>query len=131
MAIQWTNDLAVGIQDIDDQHRELFARVGALVDATHELDAGQVTKLFDFLDSYTRDHFLYEEEVQHRTGYPRRNEHKKMHEWFIANLAKLRARYSADGDSDTLRLQLKHFVSDWLVKHIRIEDADLANYLTS
>lgn len=33
MPIQWTQDLAVGVEEIDAQHRELYANVASLHEA--------------------------------------------------------------------------------------------------
>jgi len=36
MAIEWTNDLATGVSEIDYQHKELFRRINSLLDACRE-----------------------------------------------------------------------------------------------
>lgn len=33
MPIEWTQDLAVGVKIIDEQHKEIFRRVDSLLDA--------------------------------------------------------------------------------------------------
>ncbi len=34
--ISWTNDLSVGVQVIDDQHKEIFAQLNRLMDACNQ-----------------------------------------------------------------------------------------------
>jgi len=36
MAIQWTENLATGIDTIDEQHKELIVRVNSLLDACQQ-----------------------------------------------------------------------------------------------
>lgn len=130
MSIQWTDDLALGIAEIDGQHKELFAHVNALLDAAKARKGkDEIDRLFQFLDDYTREHFTFEESLQRSAGYPRLEEHRKMHEGFIRTLAMLKARHAENGDSLSLRLQVNQFVVDWLVKHISHEDVDLARYV--
>jgi hemerythrin-like metal-binding protein len=131
MSIEWSKNLAIGIPTIDEQHEELFAHVNAiLASANLPNQAVRINYLFNFLDDYARDHFTFEEEMQERAGYPRRAEHKKMHDGFRNTLAVLKARHGEATDPESLRAEVNQFVVDWLVKHISIEDTDLAKYLT-
>jgi hemerythrin len=36
MAIEWTDDLAVGIVEIDNQHKELFHQINQLLEACNQ-----------------------------------------------------------------------------------------------
>ena len=38
--IQWTDDLAVNVLDIDNQHKELFARINRFFDAFEQTGRG-------------------------------------------------------------------------------------------
>ena len=35
MAVTWTDDLATGVNKIDDQHKELFSRINSLLVALY------------------------------------------------------------------------------------------------
>ncbi len=36
MAIEWTMGLSTGVDEIDDQHKELFKRINRLLDACNQ-----------------------------------------------------------------------------------------------
>lgn len=36
MAIEWTDELATGVNKIDNQHKELFKRINNLLDACNQ-----------------------------------------------------------------------------------------------
>lgn len=130
MNILWQDNLAIGIAQIDDQHKELFARVNALIQASKSPHSGErLADLFGFLDAYVREHFAFEESLQRDVGYGRVAEHKKMHDAFVAKLAAFKERYLAEGSSLSLRIQVNEFVVNWLVHHISREDRELAAHI--
>ncbi|MHB9035807.1 MAG: hemerythrin domain-containing protein, partial [Armatimonadota bacterium] len=58
MAVQWTPDLAVGVREIDDQHRELFKRVNDLLEAMSKgKGRDEIAKVVAFLGNYVVTHF--------------------------------------------------------------------------
>ncbi len=66
--MEWTGDLAVGINKIDEQHRELFKRINDLLLAIREQRCrAEIDKTIEFLDDYARFHFSEEEQ---RMGRP-------------------------------------------------------------
>lgn len=60
--MQWTEDLSVGVDRIDEQHKELFEKINDLVEAikshTCKYKIGDVVK---FLEDYVVFHFGQEE----------------------------------------------------------------------
>ncbi|MDP2826105.1 MAG: hemerythrin domain-containing protein [Sulfuritalea sp.] len=62
--IEWTNDFALGIDEIDQQHRALIGMINALDASTHG-DPGPETmrRLLAQLSDYVRDHFGFEERL--------------------------------------------------------------------
>lgn len=130
MPIEWTQDLAVGIEIIDEQHKEIFRRIDALLEACK---AGKgkaaVGETLNFLEEYVDEHFAAEEAIQVRYAYPGYESHKQEHERFIQSVDKLNKKFEKEGPSLTMVLETNMVVVDWLVRHIKKVDMDLGAYL--
>ena len=127
--IQWRDELAVGIQTIDDQHRELVQRFNGFLQACRQQNHEEITRLFEFLHSYSIIHFESEEKVQLESGYPAITRHKRQHQFFIDKLKELKASLDQAGPSMDLIMSTNRFLVDWLIGHIGMEDRALAQYL--
>jgi hemerythrin len=125
----WNSSLSVGIDLIDDQHKEWFAKAEALFDAGRKgRGKEQVGEMLQFLDSYTRKHFADEEKYMKSIAYPGLTEQQKAHASFIAQLEKLRQDYDVSGGSLTVVLQANKMVIDWLTQHISLMDKKIGEF---
>jgi hemerythrin len=61
MGIPWTDSLAVGIPEIDQQHQELFLRLERLLRGIVGGEREEVGRLLEFLGDYVVRHFGAEE----------------------------------------------------------------------
>ncbi len=75
MALEWTPDLSVGVEEIDEQHRELFRRAERLIATLRCGDRGEVLPLLAYLDEYVAHHFSAEERLMREVRYPALEEH--------------------------------------------------------
>ncbi|OEG00006.1 hemerythrin [Vulcanibacillus modesticaldus] len=132
MALKWREDLAVGINKIDQQHKELFERTDQLLNACN-LGKGreEVAKLIDFLLEYVVTHFKDEEQYQKKYGYPDYDNHKMLHDKFIDEVKNLKNKLDSEGSSIGLVIEINRKVIDWLVNHIGKVDRQLATFLKS
>ena len=129
MAGLWTKTLETGLKWQDDQHRELFRRIEALIDAINMgLGRDEVLKLFSFLDEYFVVHFEAEERAMDRYDYPEAAEHLAEHTRFIGDIERLE-KEAAGGVSTSLVVKTREEVSNWLVEHIGRVDRKLAEFL--
>ncbi|HUW64806.1 MAG TPA: bacteriohemerythrin [Spirochaetia bacterium] len=104
MAIQWQESLATGIREIDDQHKELFHRVNALLDACSEgRGKGQIPTLLEFLADYVVTHFSTEENYIALHSYPDAASHKALHAEFTKSVAALQVDLAKQGANLNLR----------------------------
>ncbi|WMJ22577.1 bacteriohemerythrin [Paludicola sp. MB14-C6] len=128
--MMWKDSLAIGVKEIDSQHKELCDKIDALFDACKQ-GKGRVEILstMDFLQSYTIKHFHDEEIIQQKCGYPKCKEHKAIHEAFIKQVAELKAELEKDGASIVLVGKINSLVIDWLIKHIQNVDKEIAQYI--
>jgi hemerythrin len=127
----WKDSFSIGIPEIDKQHRELCDQVDKLFDACQQRKgAEEVTKVLNFLESYTVKHFADEERLQQKIKYPKYLQHKAMHTDFINQVAKLKKEAIESGATVSVVIKLNQTISDWLVHHIKETDSELKNYMS-
>ncbi len=63
-SIEWDNSFSIGVQEIDDQHREWLEYFNAVANAINEGHGEEkVSNTLAFLVGYTEEHLLTEEHV--------------------------------------------------------------------
>ena len=130
MAIEWTDDLSVGVSIIDDQHRELFGQVNQLLEACNQSKGHEaVGKIIDFLGQYVVNHFGTEEEFMQKYNYPDYSVHKAHHTAFIKSFTELKAKFESEGPGPHIVIMTNRVVVGWLNGHIRNVGKLLGNYL--
>ncbi|HAK59308.1 MAG TPA: hemerythrin [Nitrospiraceae bacterium] len=131
--MEWTQDLAVGVADIDEQHRELFRRINNLLVAIKEQRCKEeVDSTIAFLEDYARTHFGDEERNMESAGYADLAEHRKRHATYLANLAEIKREASAPrvrGVSYELSVDTNKMVVDWIVDHIMKVDKQFGSFV--
>lgn len=129
MALSWTTDLATGIHDIDEQHRDLFANVAALRDSMRIGSTAAAARTMNFLERYTVDHFASEERWMERTGYPGLEAHRAAHQALVAEFVKRKGILAAKGPTASLVIDLSDWLGAWLHEHVAGPDRVMATYL--
>ena len=119
----------MGVKTIDQQHSVLFGIVNELHAAMMKGQAQTAAgPLLDKLVKYTLEHFAYEERMMQAVNYPDLAAHRVHHAALIRQVSDFMARYKR-GDHG-LNIELLHFLSDWLTKHIKHEDKQYSPFLT-
>jgi hemerythrin-like metal-binding protein len=128
MPMEWKDEFATGIPGIDDQHKELFHRIGKLHDALREGKAGEeLGQILAFLVAYTRDHFREEEELMAAHHYILLPSHRSEHQGLVRQLA---AWIETDGTPDLrLTLDVASKLAEWLRAHILKSDLAYARVI--
>jgi hemerythrin len=130
MPLQWDESLALGIPEIDEQHREIFARFRAFTEACHaEVDLPELLGLLEFLQEYAATHFASEEQLLRQDCHPQLELQKQEHRLFIDDLDQLRAKLLECGASSEITLTLKRTMIQWLINHISHVDFEYKEYL--
>ncbi|GBG03784.1 hemerythrin [Azospira sp. I13] len=118
--VAWNDAYSVGMQAIDEQHQALFTTINRLWSAIiGKGSQEQVSLLITELEQYTKAHFAAEEAFMDAAGYPGLPEHKELHRTFVSRIAAERQKVS---EGKTISLDLLHFLKDWLVEHIQVQD---------
>ncbi|MCL2075517.1 MAG: bacteriohemerythrin [Betaproteobacteria bacterium] len=118
----WSDEYSVGIDEIDEQHKNLFAMAEKLHQAimNHEGSSACKTILAELVD-YTRVHFTLEQTLMRVGKYPAYEEHCKHHESLLEKVDALQQKV-ASGQA-AISFELLQFLRNWLTKHILSEDA--------
>lgn len=91
MSLLWVKELTTGVEWQDAQHRELYDKINALIDASKkEGSALELRGLFRFIEGYCRTHFRDEESAMYKYNYPDRLGHKAEHKRFMEGMVLLR-----------------------------------------
>ncbi len=121
--IQWKSEYNTGVPLMDKQHQRLVELINQLFDCMKDGgDRMLVSSVVDELVNYTVTHFRAEEDVMKKSNYPDIDNHKAIHQKFIAQVS-VYADKLKSGDrlppADVYR-----FLKDWLVGHIEKQDRD-------
>ena len=128
MRIDWTPDLAVGVDFIDAQHKELFKRTNDLLEACLRGEGVDgVVSTIGYLTTYVVEHFNAEEEIMRRARFPGYAEHAKMHRDFRKAVEDFANEIVARGGvgTDTV-VKVNRLIVGWLNNHIRKVDREMA-----
>ncbi len=136
MDFVWTKKLAVGVEEIDIQHRVLFKKIDDLLKAMETVegeepgeDAGDIERFFEFLEDYAGSHFAMESKAMAMYKYPCRAEHLKKHDIFTRAIDELKLTYKSGGATSELKAALKLRLYHWLVDHVSVVDKALGSFL--
>ncbi len=128
--ITWTNDLSVGIELIDEQHKMLIKHLN---DLSQSLKSGKgpakIATTLNFLIDYTNFHFTAEEKHMAANGYPELDDHKKMHEEFTTTLSNMEEDLEEEGATQLLADSIDTLLVKWLFMHIRTIDVSFGKFL--
>ncbi|MBI5236325.1 MAG: hemerythrin family protein [Deltaproteobacteria bacterium] len=130
MALQWTIGLATGNEEIDTQHKELFARVNAFLDAMQQQKGKEeIGNVLKFLENYVVMHFGTEERYMEKIKFKRIAEHKAQHADFIKTFTDIKKKYDLKGPTVDVIVVTQSRLGEWLRSHIPVMDKELAMYI--
>lgn len=80
---EWSSSLETGIDQIDEQHKELFNRIDKLELAIYKGQAAsELLVMLEYLGSYIIEHFEMEEQIMLDHIYPDFAAHSRQHNEF-------------------------------------------------
>lgn len=120
--IEWTPEMSVGIDMIDDDHKRLIDLLNDYIDA---VDNDEGVFVFDglfkqFMD-YTAYHFAREEDLMAAAGYSDLENHHLGHLKIIEQLNDMREQVLLSVSSE-MQDDVREFFLNWLQVHIMIKD---------
>ena len=129
MLIDWSDDLSVGSEALDDDHQRLIGIVNQLHNA---IETGQdrrtIGDLLGRLAENAGTHFAEEEKIMRRARYPGLDQHAQHHTALLDQLGELFHEYEV-GNID-LTPRTTEFMRNWVLTHLTTLDHELGIFLT-
>jgi len=124
----WSEQFVLGIESIDRQHQWLVAATNRLHEhlASELADDATVREILEGLADYTVNHFILEEDLFNRLGYPESEEHKKEHDAFTHKAIHLLLDFE---NGNAVTSEVLEFLQSWLKQHILVVDKAYAPFL--
>jgi hemerythrin len=129
--MEWTPDLSVGVEAIDNQHKELIRRMNVFFQSMEGDDKQKVLDMLGFLGEYVVAHFRDEEALQVRYNYPGYADHRKMHQEFMKSVGVMTEDIKNKGFTVASKAMVGMTLTNWLTLHIRRADKAVGDYIRS
>jgi hemerythrin len=115
---EWNDKYSVGVNDMDNQHKKLFAIINELFDAMRDRKSNEVLgKILKDLLDYTIVHFGKEEQLMKQNNYPGLQEQLTQHKIFTDKIKELADKHNSG--KMVMSIEISSFLKDWLVNHIQ------------
>jgi hemerythrin-like metal-binding protein len=111
--IEWREGFKIGVSQADQEHRQLFELVQELHLAAVEQGVAELLEC-------VAKHFLNEQSMMERSGYPALEQHVKLHEEFVDQVAGFLA--AGENWSEERVQELRLFLDKWMIGHIMTHD---------
>ena len=120
--IAWQEEYALGIAEIDNQHRKIIEMINRLFKMASELTDDKILKdILMELSDYATYHFETEENYFKKFDYPGAAEHIAVHDQFRERIAELK-KILDKGETEKVLFSLSTFLQNWWIWHINHVD---------
>lgn len=126
-AIEWDDSLSVHIPEIDRQHQRLIDLINDLDETMAASGQEQVRGVIEGLKDYAIVHFDAEESLLETHEYPGLKNHQTEHWEFIKKVRNFEQ--AQDLGLAGVRENIIRFLTQWLLRHIRVTDQKYAVFL--
>ncbi|AFS79567.1 hemerythrin-like metal-binding protein [Gottschalkia acidurici 9a] len=132
----WKDKYRVGVDLIDEQHKELFNRLSTFIQIVQNEDnwddkLDRVKETMEFLQDYVVYHFNDEEAYQEEIGYPDIENHKKIHAEFKQGINDYVKLLEQGGFTQEKIQELSAKLMTWLIMHVGRMDQKIGEYVKS
>lgn len=115
---------SLGMDEMDNTHREFIAQVAALIASGND----EFPALFQALVNHTREHFTAEGQLMRASKYKGLPEHESEHHRVLGELQQLN-RTLKRGHLPLVRAYVKEGLPEWFDTHLAMMDAALVMHL--
>lgn len=127
---EWDKRLETGIEEIDDQHMELFRRIDKLELALYSgMGTSECLHLIKYLEDYVNEHFALEEKLMYDAHYPLLTAHHQQHLEFKNTCKDIFISCRDQGTDTYLAIDVDKRMRKWWENHIMKLDLDYVPYL--
>ncbi len=122
--LEWKEEYGTGIEDVDDEHRDLIDIINRL----HDLLLAENAKLtvpafFDGLLRGVSAHFALEERIMDESGYAELAEHRADHDRLLGEIRELKEAFEQAEEIDSVELAMR--LEPWFSRHFATHDLQL------
>jgi hemerythrin len=128
--VKWSPTFSVGINEIDEQHKELLKLTNNLFNhcvGDEESERAYFRTVINKAIDYVKYHFSTEERIMTTVNYTGYWEHKREHDSFVLTVVD-QVRAFNEGKPFTLSAFTK-YLKDWILAHIAVTDKKYAMYI--
>ena len=118
--LTWSNELSVGVVELDEQHKKLFGYLNEFYDSIQSDNKKALKSLIDSLMEYALYHFRTEEKYFDKFGYEDSEFHKKEHQDFVDRVLDFKNKF--ESGKLVVSLTITNFLKNWIKEHIKISD---------
>lgn len=123
--MDWSDNLDIGIEEINRQHQTLLHLVNELHHLLHNnYGLASIKRVVQGLIDYTANHFTYEETLFDQVEYSQNQQHKEKHKKLVKEVLEFQRRVEK---GEEVGDELMQFLKNWLVQHIMREDKAYAD----
>lgn len=127
---RWTDAYSVHIEELDQQHRALFATVNELNQALRSGQGGAaLDDVLKKLVDYALVHFAAEESLMQKHEFPGFLTHRTQHEMFREKMMQFLDEHHAGKAG--VAVSLMFFMQNWLKQHVMKTDKQYSAYLNA
>jgi hemerythrin len=126
--LKWSGELEVGLEQIDNQHKQLINIINELTIAVEYNQPNSVLlPIVDKLQEYANSHFKAEEDLFTTFNYPDRAVHEAEHATFIGSITYIRRQCEIIDAS--MSAKIRDFLLHWLCTHIKVNDKEYKRFI--
>jgi hemerythrin-like metal-binding protein len=123
--VKWNAALSIGVEAVDDQHKQLFAVVRELQEAIAQCKGQKrMHQILEKLIVYTETHFRDEEAYMQEIGYPALENHRHEHEQLVQKVRRFQKRL----EMERISMPVLGFLINWVGHHIMTSDQEIGRY---
>ena len=123
----WSEELSVGIEEIDAQHTVLVELINEMHDAIKDnRDNDLASSVLDKLSEYTSIHFAREERLMRSLHYPGYQEHQEQHQQLVRHIAEMKQ--AVTSGKTAAGVVPADVLKTWLSTHIVEQDTRYSSF---
>lgn len=133
--MMWKDKYMVGVETIDEQHKELFKRLSEFIQIVQDKEKSweerldKVKETMSFMQEYVVFHFNDEEAYQEEINYPDMEIHKEAHRKFKEGINEYVEIFQQGGFTEERIQEFSAKLMTWLIMHVGKMDQKIGEYV--
>ena len=124
MSLVWREQLSVGNDIIDNDHKYLIDIINLIEHSFATKNLNALAEALDSLTQYSKSHFAHEEKIAQAVGYKQIAYLNRSHSGLVKQLDKAKNELNEISQewSSEIAAHFNQFLRDWLINHVIKED---------